>query len=217
MLEEVEFLFDNHLISEVEKLIQKSSKHLLLISPFIDLDARIMDALNEKKELPDFELLVLFGKNENNYYRSIKKDSLEFFKQFPNIEIRYNERLHAKFYQNDYHYIMTSLNLYDYSLANNIEVGIKGEFASKGIVGKALDVTSGLISQGIEKVKHDVLGVEKDINPREKFQTIFESSELKYKTQPKFVEKTGLHALIGKKKLEGFDVIVDKLIASSTS
>ena len=156
MIQEVEFLFDNQLISSVEKLIRDAKKSLLLVSPFIDLDARIKDALNEKKERHDFELNVLFGKNENNYYKSIKKDSLAFFKQFPNVEIRYNERLHAKFYQNDSDFIMTSLNLYDYSLANNIEIGVKGSHVQKGMLWRALDATDNLLEQGIDKIKQDV-------------------------------------------------------------
>jgi len=131
---DVQFLFDNQLIAAVESLIKNSKHRLLLISPFIDLDRRIQDALRDKISKHDFELLVLFGKNEDNYYKSIKKDSLDFLKQFPNVEIRYNDRLHAKFYQNDFDYIMTSLNLYDYSLAKNIEVGITGNFASKGLI-----------------------------------------------------------------------------------
>lgn len=97
---------------------------------------RIRDALMEKIALHDFELLVLFGKNENNLYKSIKRDSLDFLMKFPNVEIRYCERLHAKFYQNDYDFIVTSLNLYDFSLAKNIEVGIKFSYSSKGILGK---------------------------------------------------------------------------------
>ena len=66
MIFDVEFLFNTELIGAVEKLIRDSRKQLLLVSPFIDLDARIMDALNEKKEKYDFELNVLFGKNEDN-------------------------------------------------------------------------------------------------------------------------------------------------------
>lgn len=211
MTEEVEFLFDNQLIAAVEKLIRSAKNRLVLISPFIDLDARIIDALNEKKGLHNFELLVLFGKNEANYLKSIKRDSLEFFKEFPNVEIRYNERLHAKYYQNDFEYIMTSLNLYDYSLANNIEVGVRGEFASRGLIGKGLDVTAGLIGTGIDMVKQDVLGMNRALTPMEKFEMIFEASELKYKTQPIVAEKSGIIGLIGAKKLEGFEVVVNTL------
>lgn len=205
---EVKFLFDNQLIAAVENLIKNSKHKLLIISPFIDLDKRIQDALEEKRNKVDFELFVLFGKNEDNYYKSIKKDSLIFLKQFPNIEIRYNERLHAKFYQNDFDYIMTSLNLYDYSLAKNIEVGIIGNYASKGVLGKVIDGTGSMISQGVNKVGQDVFGLgQKDENPIDKFQTIFYSSQLLYKTKPNLLDEHGIKGLIGGKKIDGFNVI----------
>ena len=73
MLHEVEFLFDNQLIAALVKLIRDAKKSLLLVSPYIDFDARIINALVEKKSIPDFELLVLFGKNEGNYYLSMKR------------------------------------------------------------------------------------------------------------------------------------------------
>jgi hypothetical protein len=206
---DVEFLFDNQLIASVESLIKDSKNQLLLISPFIDLDRRIQDALKDKLSKHDFELLVLFGKNEDNYYKSIKKDSLDFLKQFPNIEIRYNDRLHAKFYQNDFDYIMTSLNLYDYSLAKNIEVGIKGNYASKGLIGKVVDGTGTLIAQGVDKISQNVFGIGNDVNPIEKFQTIFYDSTLMYKTEPKIIDASGLKGFIGGKKLNGFNVKVN--------
>lgn len=212
---EGEFLFDNQLISKVENLIKNSKKHLLLISPYIDLDKRIQDALLQKKSQYDFELLLLFGKNEDNCYKSIKKDSLEFLKQFPNIEIRYNDRLHAKFYQNDFDWIVTSLNLYDYSLAKNIEVGFSCNYAAKGLIGKVINSTDSLINQGYEKVRQDVLGYEKDVDIIEKFRQIFESSELKYKTEPIIEEKSGFKGMIGGKKLNGFKVIEDNLNADA--
>lgn len=206
---DVKFLFDNQLIAEVESLIKNSKHRLLLISPFIDLDRRIQDALREKLSKHDFELLVLFGKNEDNYYKSIKKDSLDFLKQFPKIEIRYNDRLHAKFYQNDFDYIMTSLNLYDYSLAKNIEVGIIGNFASKGLIGKMVNGTNTLISQGVDKIGQDVFGMGQEENPIEKFQTIFQNSKLIYKTEPIIEDKDGIIGVFGGKKLKGFNIKVN--------
>ncbi len=213
---EIQFLFDNQLIATVENLIKQSKHKLVLISPFIDLDKRIQDALREKLTKHDFELHVLFGKNEDNIYKSIKKDSLEFLKQFPNVQIRYNDRLHAKFYCNDFDYIMTSLNLYDYSLAKNIEVGIIGNHASKGLLGKVMDGTDNLVAQGVDKVKQDVLGMGgKDVNPIEKFKSIFENSELKYETSPIIVDQGGITGFLGAKKLNGFNVITDKLVQIS--
>ena len=142
---------------------------------------------------------------------NLKKDSLDFLKQFPNIEIRYESRLHAKFYLNDFDFIMTSLNLYDYSLANNIEVGIICNYGSKGLLGQAFDGTGTLLAQGVGKVKHDMLGMGKDVNPIEKFKTIFENAELKYKTEPTLVEASGLKGIIGGKKMNGFIVKIDNL------
>jgi len=208
---DVQFLFDNQLIAAVESLIKNSKHRLLLISPFIDLDRRIQDALRDKLSKHDFQLLVLFGKNEDNYYKSIKKDSFEFLKQFPNVEIRYNDRLHAKFYQNDFDYIMTSLNLYDYSLAKNIEVGITGNFGSKGLIGKVIDGTGTLLAQGVDKVGQDVFGMGQNVNPIEKFQTIFQDSTLMYKTEPIIVEASGIKGFIGGKKINGFNVKADNL------
>lgn len=211
-MNEVKFLFDNQLIAAVESLIKNSKSKLLLVSPFIDIDRRIRDALNEKKEKFDFELKVLFGKNESNIYKSIRKDSLNFLKEFPNVEIRYEERLHAKFYQNDFDFIMTSLNLYDYSLANNIEVGIIGNYATRGFLGKVMDSTDNLVAQGVGKVTNDLLGLKKDeVDPIQKFEMIFNNAELKYKSVPNMIDKGGIAGAFGSKKMSGSTIIVDKL------
>ncbi|MFN8416955.1 MAG: phospholipase D-like domain-containing protein [Cytophagaceae bacterium] len=205
-----EFLFDNQLISEIELLIKNSKNHLLLVSPFIDLDKRIEDALRQKKDQHDFELLILFGKNEDNYYKSIKRNSLDFLKDFPNVEIRYNERLHAKFYQNDFDFIMTSMNLYDYSLANNIEVGFKCNYASKGLIGKALNTADNLLDKGFQTVKEEVLGHDCDeVDPIEKFRQIFDDAVIKYKTKPKVKNKEGIAGIFGAKELESYEVKVN--------
>lgn len=209
---DAQFLFDNQLTSEVESLIKNSKNELLLISPFIDLDKRIMAALNERIKNPKFKLRVLYGKNEHNIYKSVKKDSIDFLKQFPNIEIRYEERLHAKFYINDTHYIITSMNLYDYSLANNIESGIKVLHTSKGIIGRLADDAGELIYNGVEKIKSDVLGFDNnEIDPIIKFNQIYEASQLLYKTNPVLENEKGIPGLFGKKKVADFNVITDIL------
>lgn len=53
----------------------------------------------------------------------MKQDDFIFFKDFPNIEIRYERRLHAKYYANEKAAILTSMNLYSFSQDNNIEAG----------------------------------------------------------------------------------------------
>lgn len=208
---EVQFLFDNQLIAEVEALIKKAKNQLLLISPFIDLDRRIQDALRQKKDKHEFKLMVLFGKNEDNIYKSIKKGSIEFLKEFPNVEIRYNESLHAKFYMNDFNYIMTSLNLYDYSLAKNIEVGIIAKHSSKGFIGKVFDGTNILINKGLERVSQDILGQEEEVDPILKFRDIYNNSERMFQSEAVIVEKGGVAGYMTTKVLSGTKVLIDKL------
>lgn len=212
---EVTFLFDNQLIYEVESLIKKSEHKLLLISPYIDLDARIQDALQAKLNKKDFKLEVLFGKNEHNIYKSIKKNSLDFLKQFPNVEIRYDERLHAKFYQNDFDFIMTSLNLYDYSLANNIEVGVKNNFAAKGLIKRLFRSIERFFEMLFSKLDHSVFGNDDEIDPIDKFKIIFENSKLKYRTQPILEKKSGIQGFFGGTEVKGKTIQTDELSNST--
>lgn len=213
---EVDFLFDNALVHGIEKLIRDADKSLLLVSPYINLDRRIQDALLEKRENPDFELRVLFGKNKENPYESVDKDSFDFLMEFPNIEIRYSEMLHAKFYQNESHFIMTSINLIKYSLANNIEVGVRGRYSSKSIAGKLADITGDFVNKGVESVNSRVLGIDNDeVDPIAKFRNIFENAELKYKTKPKLAKQKGISRFVGGKKVKGFKVVEDTLSQKS--
>lgn len=68
--------------------------------------------------------------------KSMKQEDFNFFKEFPNIQIRYERRLHAKYYANETSAILSSMNLYTYSQDNNIEAGVMtksipmGELAS---------------------------------------------------------------------------------------
>jgi hypothetical protein len=208
---DAEFLFDNQLIAELENLIRHSKNELFLVSPFIDLDKRIRDALSEKISKPNFKLKILFGKNENNIYKSFKKNSFDFLKQFPNVEIRYEERLHAKFYLNDTHFILTSLNLYDFSLAKNIECGIIVNYASKGLIGKIVDEADNFISSGVSKVKNNIFGIENnETDPTEKFKAIFDNSETLYKTEPILTEKKGMSRILGQKEVKSFNTLVNE-------
>ena len=210
-MDNVYFIFNTKLVDAIEDLIQDSKGELLLISPFIDLSPRIRSILNEKKGLHDFKLRVLFGKNEDNIYNSVKKDSFDFLKEFPNIEIRYNPLLHAKFYQSDTSFIMTSINLYDYSLATNIEVGVICEYAEPGYINKAIEGVLNNIGDGIDKVKGDLLGTKKEIDPMEKFANIYAESELMFKSEPIIGNKKGISGLIGGKELKDRNIILDNL------
>src|SRR5690606_1047281 len=119
------FITGNKLNSELEDIFEKAERGLILISPYIKLHKRYMSTLMSKKENNNnLKITIVFGKNEEDISKSMKQEDFNFFKDFPNIEIRYEKRLHAKYFANETNSILTSMNLYSYSQDNNIEFGV---------------------------------------------------------------------------------------------
>lgn len=119
----------NHWLDEI--VIRGAESKLLLVSPYIRLHHRTADALKSLKTRPEVRVTVCFGKADGVYAKSFHPDALTLLKELPNVRIVYEERLHAKFYGNDEVSLITSMNLYDFSIDNNIEVGIVAEHTSR--------------------------------------------------------------------------------------
>lgn len=113
----------SELNSEIEKLFQTAEDFIIIISPYIKLHSRIKDILNLRKE-DDLEIVVIFGKNEDDKKKSFSVDDIDFFKDFRDVTIRYAKNLHAKVYANEEVNILTSMNLYSSSMNHNIEFGV---------------------------------------------------------------------------------------------
>jgi len=164
------FLTSNMLNSEIEQLFENANERLLLISPYIKLHERYTSILKTKITNPKLEIIIVFGKNEDDISKSMIEEDFNFFKEFPNIEIRYEKRLHAKYYSNESTGILTSMNLHKYSQDNNIEAGIK-------------TTDSNLFNQLINSVSSDKsLGVQ----TAECFQRVCEQAELLYRRVPTY-------------------------------
>ncbi len=118
------FITGNKLNLELEMLLEKAKASIILISPFIKLHPRYESALRTKLNDPHIEVTIVFGKNEEDISRSMAETDFNFFKQFPNIQIKFEKRLHAKYFANESYAILSSMNLYSFSQDNNIEAGI---------------------------------------------------------------------------------------------
>jgi hypothetical protein len=126
------FLTGDALNDAIDSIIENAKKHIFITSPYIKLDQHFKERFNLIKNDPNIYLQILFGKNEKNFYRSVKSKDLEYFKSFPNVSIIYEPRLHAKSYVNESEGVITSMNLYDYSAENNVEYGVA--FSAKKLV-----------------------------------------------------------------------------------
>jgi hypothetical protein len=86
------------------------------------LVSRLTDAARNR----NVKILMVCRKND------LKPDQCKALEQIPNLDLRYNERVHAKCYYNDDCMVITSLNLYESSLGENHEMGV---LLRKGLAG----------------------------------------------------------------------------------
>lgn len=175
------FVKGNQLNSEIESLFEQAVTELIIVSPFIKLHDRIVEALKPKVNDPKLQVSVVYGKNETDKKKSLREEDFEFFSQFANIQIFYESRLHAKYYANEDKGILSSMNLYDFSQNNNIEFGVVSEF-------KLLSANT----------------IEED--SRDYFNKVIAGAQLEYSRDPHFDKN-----LIGIKKYSHSEVSIDEL------
>jgi hypothetical protein len=116
------FLDHKSLSLEIIRLFEEAETDVIIVSPYIKLHSDIKKVLSKKMHDPEFRIEILYGKNESNHAKSLSDEDLDFFKEFRNVGIYYQENLHAKYYANENKSILSSINLHEYSMNNNIEV-----------------------------------------------------------------------------------------------
>jgi phosphatidylserine/phosphatidylglycerophosphate/cardiolipin synthase-like enzyme len=111
------FLNTKKAVSAIEDLIRDAGQTLILISPYLKLSKDFRELLTYRNS-KDKITTVIFGKQE------LKPDEMKFLEGLRFVILKYKDELHAKCYLNDEKMIITSLNLYDFSMANNKEMGV---------------------------------------------------------------------------------------------
>jgi len=111
------FINTRKAVSEIEDLIKNAGERLILVSPYLKLSKDFKELLKYRNG-KDKVTTVIFGKQELN------PDEMKFLQELRFVVLKYNEDLHAKCYVNDDKMVITSLNLYEFSMANNKEMGV---------------------------------------------------------------------------------------------
>lgn len=111
------FINTRKAVSEIEDLIKNAGDKLILISPYLKLSKDFKELLTYRNG-KDKITTVIFGKQELN------PDQMKSLQDLRFVILKYNEDLHAKCYVNDDKMVITSLNLYEFSMANNKEMGV---------------------------------------------------------------------------------------------
>ncbi|MEZ8733839.1 phospholipase D family protein [Vibrio sp. 10N.239.312.D08] len=113
----------------LEELIKNASERLILISPFLKLNDRIRELLEDKDRLK-IDIRIVYGKSE------LQPDEISWLNGLSFVRTSFCKNLHAKCYMNENSCIITSLNLYEFSQVNNNEMGIFIDRAEDSIIYK---------------------------------------------------------------------------------
>jgi phosphatidylserine/phosphatidylglycerophosphate/cardiolipin synthase-like enzyme len=111
-----EFLDTTAISYHLEKLLKTARRRLVLISPYLKLRPRIRQLIEDATRV-GVKVQVVYGKKE-------QCDEVERLKTLNGVDVTFCKNVHAKCYLNEEFGIVTSLNLYDFSQANNQEMGI---------------------------------------------------------------------------------------------
>ena len=112
-----EFLTTTGISFRLEGIIKSATERLVIISPFLKVNERIKELLEDKGRLK-IDIRVIYGKNELQPGR----------KQLARIDDFDKDKLLQKSsrecYLNENEALLTSMNLYEFSQQNNNEMGI---------------------------------------------------------------------------------------------
>ena len=101
----------------LEELIKNAKERLILISPFLRLNDRIKELLEDKDRLK-IDIRIVYGKSD------LHPEEIKWIQKLDYVRLSFCKNLHAKCYMNESECIISSLNLYEFSQVNNNEMGI---------------------------------------------------------------------------------------------
>lgn len=111
------FLTTSATTYHLEELIKDASEKVILISPFLKLNDRVRELLEDKNRLK-IDIRIVYGKSE------LQPAEINWLKELSFVRTSFCKNLHAKCYMSEDSCIITSLNLYEFSQVNNNEMGV---------------------------------------------------------------------------------------------
>lgn len=111
------FLNTSKAFAEIEDIVSKAKSKLFLITPFISVPETLLKRL---KYADERGVKIIVVCREKDLKRDVKRE----LKQLRNLELRFDENLHAKCFFNEESMVITSLNLHEYSQRYNREMGV---------------------------------------------------------------------------------------------
>ncbi len=117
----VEFLNTSKAYAEIEEIINTATTEVFLISPYIRFPKPLLERLKYKDGQGIKTIVVCREKDLNKDLGAQVRSDL---KQLKNLELRFDDDLHAKCFFNQESMVITSLNLLESSERKNREMGV---------------------------------------------------------------------------------------------
>ena len=108
-----EFLDTQGVSAALSQIIKNADERLVIISPYLKVNPQIQRLLVHA----DVDVLVVCRKDR------IQEEE-KWLESLPSVKVCYHKDLHAKCYLNEKQAIITSMNLYQFSQENNLEMGL---------------------------------------------------------------------------------------------
>ena len=112
-----QFLTTTGISYQLEEIIKSAEERLVIISPFLRINERVKELLEDKDRLK-VDIRVVYGKKE------LQPDQDNWLESMSSIRTSFCKNLHAKCYLNESQALLTSMNLYEFSQVNNHEMGM---------------------------------------------------------------------------------------------
>ena len=105
----------------IEEMFKNEKDFLLILSPYINIAKKLKTILS----MSNAKITIIYRKENNEEKEKKNKDNLkDLIDYLPNVSFLQAYNLHAKVYISSKYFIVSSLNLYDFSQINNFELGI---------------------------------------------------------------------------------------------
>jgi len=121
----VDFLTRKNTAFQVEEIVKKAEKELILISPYLQLSEDLVARLKDRDKHPvDITIIYKDDKELKPNQKQRLEHEIQKLQQLKHLSLARLKHLHAKCYYNEDCMVITSMNLYDYSERNNWEMGL---------------------------------------------------------------------------------------------
>lgn len=111
------FLDTRKAIAEINDLIKNAGEKLILISPYLKISPDFQEIL-QFRDKRNLKTTIIFREED------LQQETISFLQTLRYVVLLSNKTVHAKCYLSDEKIVITSLNLYGFSMAHNKEMGV---------------------------------------------------------------------------------------------